>query len=326
MQSSRRRRRRPLPGSLTGYGRCALATNRDFWDPDAERFACGYNPDEAADDTLLVARVTGEGGELRATLFNYACHPTTLAWQNRLLSPDFVGAAREVLERTYGVPALFLQGASGELAPRDDYVGDHAVADRNGRQLGFAAAAAVESLPPPATCFRYTGIVASAANLGTWEHQPCDEEQRRASEQLVARLSQVELRLKDQVGVVSALPGVTPESRPEQEKELRRRFLSEELGDTPIHSMPIWAWRLGGALLVAVPNEAYSLLQIELRRRFAGIPLLVLGLTNEKLGYLPPRESYGSGVYQEQQSPYMGGCLEETIEVAASALDRLRPD
>ena len=28
-----------------GYGRCGLAANRDFWDAEAERFACGYNPD-----------------------------------------------------------------------------------------------------------------------------------------------------------------------------------------------------------------------------------------------------------------------------------------
>ena len=160
-----------------GHGRCALATNRDLWDADAGRFAAGYNPDVPADDTLLVARVTGDAGDVRATLFNYACHPTTLAWENRLLSPDYIGAAREVLESAFGAPALFLQGASGELAPRDDYVGETAVADRNGRQLGYAAAAAIESLPPPGTRFVYTGIVGSGANLGTWEYQPCDEEQ-----------------------------------------------------------------------------------------------------------------------------------------------------
>jgi hypothetical protein len=308
-----------------GYGRCALATNRDLWDADAERFACGYNPGAPADDTLLVARVTGDAGELRATLFNYACHPTTLAWQNQLLSPDYVGAAREVLERASAAPALFLHGASGDLAPRDDYVGDTAVADRNGRQLGYAAAAAIEGLPPPGTRFVYTGIVASGANLGTWEYQPCATEQLRASEQLAARLSHVELRRKEDLGVVEGLAGAAPDSGPEQEKALRRRFLNQELGDSPVHNMPVWLWRLGGALLVAVPNEAYSVLQVDLRRRFAGIPLLVLGITNGTLGYLAPRETYGSGRYQEQQSPYTAGCLEQTIEVVASALDELRP-
>jgi len=307
-----------------GAGRCALATNRDLWDDGAERFATGYNPEAPADDTLVVARVTGEDGELRATLFNYACHPTTLAWENRLLSPDYIGAAREVLEGAFGAPALFLQGASGELAPRDDYVGDTAVADRNGRQLGYAAAAALESLPPPGTRFVYTGIVASGANLGTWAYEPCETDQVRASEQLAARLSHVELRRKEALGIVESLSGETPDSVQEQEKALRRRFLSEALGDGPVYEMPVWTWRLGDALLVAIPNEPYSVLQVELRRRFAGTPLLVLGVTNRTFGYLSPQATYGTGLYQEQQSPFAPGCLEQTIEVAARTLDEVR--
>lgn len=306
-----------------GTGRCGLATNRDLWDAEAERFACGYNPDVPADDTLLVAMVTGDDGKPRATLFNYACHPTTLAWRNRLLSPDYIGAAREVLERAYGVPALFLQGASGDLAPRDDYAGETAVADRNGRQLGYAAAAALESLPPPGTRLVYTGIVASGANLGTCEHQPCDDAQVRESEELAARVHRVELRRKESLGVVDSLSGA--DSVQEREKALRRRFLSEALGEGPVYDMPIWAWRLGGALLVAVPNEPYSVFQVELRRRFAGTPLLVLGVTNRTLGYLSPEETYGTGLYQEQQSPFEPGCLEQTIEAAAAALGELRP-
>ena len=306
-----------------GTGRCALAANRDFWDAEGERFAAGYNPGAPADDTLLVARVTGEDGELRATLFNYACHPTTLAWENRLLSPDYIGAAREVLEKAFGAPALFLQGASGELAPRDDYVGDTAVADRNGRQLGHAAAAAIESLPPPGTRFVYTGIVASGANLGTWAYDQCQPEQVQAGKQLAATVSHVPLRRKEEMGVVDSL--ASPDSRQEQEKALRRRYLSQALGDDPVFQMPVWTWRLGEALLVAIPNEPYSVLQVELRKRFAGTPLLVLGVTNRTMGYLSPAETYGTGLYQEQQSPFAPGCLEQTIEVAAGALDELRP-
>ncbi len=88
--------------------------------------------------------------------------------------------------------------------------------------------------------------------------------------------------------------------------------------------MPLWTWRLGEALLVAVPNEPYSVFQIELRRRFEGVPLLVLMTTNGGVGYLCPRETYGTGLYQEQQSPYAPGCLEQTIDAAAAALADLR--
>ena len=110
----------------------------------------------------------------------------------------------------------------------------------------------------------------------------------------------------------------------EREKALRRAFLELALGEGPIHRMPLWTWRLGEALLVALPNEAYSAFQTELRRRFEGVPILVLTTTNGGVGYLCPRESYGSGLYQEQQSPYAPGCLEETIDAAGAALAGLR--
>ena len=307
-----------------GTGRCGLAANRDFWDAEAERWACGYNPGGAADDTVLVARATAADGHVLATFFNYACHPTTLAWDNRLLSPDYIGAAREVLETAFGAPALFLQGASGELAPRDDYVGDAAVADRNGRQLGHAAAAAIEALPPPGTVFAYTGIVASGANLGSWAYAPASPEQLAAAGRLEAVLTGVELARKEDLGVVESVTGATPDSPQEREKALRREFLRLALGDGPVHSMPLWAWRLGEALLVAVGNEPYSVFQQELRRRFPGTPVFVLMTTNGGVGYLPPRETYGTGRYQEQQSPYAPGCLEQSIEEAGDVLEALR--
>src|SRR5205085_10153628 len=100
-------------------GKCDLAANRDLPDPQQPRIICGYNPQKSADDALLVGRITaGSSGQTLATLVNYACHPTTLAWDNRLLSPDYVGAMREVVEAgSAGALCLFLLGASGELAP-----------------------------------------------------------------------------------------------------------------------------------------------------------------------------------------------------------------
>ena len=133
-------------------GSCRLAANRDLPEPAAAgrgtvpgRVVCGYHPRGEADDTLLVGRITTTAGRPLATIVNYACHPTTLAWDNTLVSPDYVGALRETIESaTNGAPAVFLQGASGDLAPRHQYVGDPAVADAHGRQLAHAALATRE--------------------------------------------------------------------------------------------------------------------------------------------------------------------------------------
>jgi len=98
-------------------GRCGMAANRDCWDAERGIFVCGYNQSTPADDTLLVGRVMGADGDLLATLVNYACHPTTLAWDNQLISPDYVGALRETVEEATGAPCFFMLGACGELGP-----------------------------------------------------------------------------------------------------------------------------------------------------------------------------------------------------------------
>src|SRR5262249_50753625 len=141
-------------------------------------------------------RVTGDDGAVRAILFNYACHPTTLAWDNRLLSPDYVGAAREVLEVAFGAPALFLQGASGDLGPREGFVGDTAVADRHGRQPGYAVASAVEGWPRPGASSVYTGIVKSGADIGTWAWQPLADAALDHAMRLEARVGGVTLPIR----------------------------------------------------------------------------------------------------------------------------------
>ena len=306
------------------YGRCTLGRNRDYFDVAQQRYACGFNPDQTADDTLLVGRVTADDGSVLATLFNYACHPTTLAWQNTLLSPDFISAAREVLERAFGAPALFLQGALGEMAPRDNYVGEAGTADRNGRQLGHAAAAAIEGLAPAGSRFVYTGIMPSGADLGTWAWQPSGASDIAEAQKLSAHMSQVVLARKTLAPVAELRARLAAATdRREQELIRRRLFIQLTLGESDTHSMPLWTWRLGQAAMVAIPNEPYTLFQISLRQRFAGVPLFVLGVTNGTLGYLAPRDSYGKGIYQEQQSPYAPGGLEQTIAEAGDAVAAL---
>ena len=176
----RQARQSVVPATITyGTGHCALAAHRDLWDEKTKQFVCGYHPAGPVDDTVLVGRVTAGDGKPLATFVNYACHPTTLAWQNTLISPDYIGALREVVEKETGVPCVFLQGASGDIGPREGFVGDVAVADRNGRQLGHLVLATLAQLPPPGTRYEYTGPVVSGATIGTWEHRPLPAERQK---------------------------------------------------------------------------------------------------------------------------------------------------
>ena len=167
-------------------GACSLAAHRDYYDEEWSHYVCGFNPEAAADQHVLAARITDQQGRLLAAIVNYACHPTTLAWDNRMISPDFVGAMRETVEQALGGVCVFLQGASGDLGPVEGFVGDVAVADRNGRQLGYAALEALTAAPPPNTSYDYQGPVVSGTAIGVWRRHPVSNAQPRADAALGA--------------------------------------------------------------------------------------------------------------------------------------------
>jgi hypothetical protein len=116
-----------------GQGSCSLAAHRDFPEPNnPKRYLTDFNPEIKANDTLLVGRVTRvKNHKILGTLVNYACHPTSLGWDNKLISPYYVGRMFEMIERkTGGAPYLFLQETSRDLAPAHQYEGVTNVTDQ----------------------------------------------------------------------------------------------------------------------------------------------------------------------------------------------------
>ncbi|HTL51214.1 MAG TPA: hypothetical protein VL860_01430 [Planctomycetota bacterium] len=339
-------------------GRCDLACNRDLPDPTGKtspyaapndgtavflgrrRIVCGYNPAEPADDTVLVGRVIADrvGGppsprhNILATLVNYACHPVTLAWENRLISPDYVGAMREVIEKDTAAPCLFLQGASGELAPALEYVGNPQVADTHGRRLGHAALSALEGMLPPLCESYFEQVVESGAPLATWNIRPrfrfnldagkvpaCKLQAMRASTDYLIKeeyppAAEIELQLADAIRRGERVLG----------ERLRRKLaVRQSMGDGTHVTSHQWLWQVGEALVAGVPNEAYSQLQMELRKQLAPHEVVVMNLVNGSTAYLPPAALYSQDVYQVWQTPYDRGCLEQTISACSEGLRKL---
>jgi hypothetical protein len=328
-------------------GKCTLAANRDYWDADSGQFVCGFNPSGPADDTVLVARVTAERGALLATLVNYACHPTTLAWENTLISPDFPGALREVVEGATGAPCVFLQGASGDLGPREGFVADPAVADRNGRQLGFAALAALEGLPPVGTRYRYKGPVISGATLGAWEHVPLEAEDLGRQARWRCRRWTVDLPYRPDLGSPEQVEADRARLQAEEEaaraagdqarardcralaERLTRRLLRlRGLPPGKTFPLPVALWQVGDAVWLAVEGEHYQVLQRSLRERFLGTPVMVLTLANgSRPAYLPGARAYGKGIYQESIAVLAPGCLERlSAEVGRQIEEWAKPE
>ncbi|HET6880187.1 MAG TPA: hypothetical protein VFI31_08535 [Pirellulales bacterium] len=329
------------PAIMTyGRGRCSLAAHRDLWDAGSGQWVCGYHPQGPADDTLVIARITDFAGHTRGVVVNYACHPTTLAWQNTLISPDYVGAMRELVEEATSAPCFFIQGASGDLGPQRGYTGDVRIADANGRQLGHAVLSALEALPPPGTRYQYAGPVVSGAVIGVWNDVPLDNdallaksrwqyrywtvplEYRAGLPTLEALTAQREQHLADEADARSAGDeALASRCRAKVEVATRQlvRFRGRSL-DRP-YLFPIHLWQIGDAFWVAAESEHYQLLQAALRQHFADRVIVVGTIVNGSLHtYLPPRDVYGTGIYQDTVALLAPGSLERLIEEIAGQI------
>lgn len=334
------------PASIVyGTGRCNLAAHRDYWDTDRNRFVCGYNPTGPADDTLMLAKITDDSGEIIGTVINYACHPTTLAWDNTLISPDWVGATRETVEREQGGLSLFLQGASGDLGPREGFVGDTAVADRNGRQVGYAALSALTSFANPDTEYQYAGPVISGTAIGTWRHVPrADASQSNLGawhwEELIVELpyrhdlptieqtkTERDYWLAEESNArIANNENRVRDCRAQVEQRTRQLNRLNHLAAGRYYPLKVYLGVVGEAIWIFVPGELYQTFQITLRDRFRPHPIFVSTLSNDwQPGYIPPASSYGYQIYQEVIAATSAGCSEILIESISRRLKAMLP-
>jgi hypothetical protein len=97
------------------------------------------------DRDLVVLKLTTAHGEPIALVWNYAIHGTMLGPRNRRLSGDVMGVASRAVEEALGVPALFVNGAVGDVRPRHHGETEQ---EHTGRALGEAIRAAWASATP----------------------------------------------------------------------------------------------------------------------------------------------------------------------------------
>jgi neutral ceramidase len=101
-----------------GLGRATFAMNRRTYKGDAVVF--GDNPDGPADWDVPVLRIKGTNGAVRAIVFGYACHGTSVRtgddWY--VVSGEYMAYARQHLEALHpGAVAIFLTGMGADSDP-----------------------------------------------------------------------------------------------------------------------------------------------------------------------------------------------------------------
>jgi len=141
-----------------GMGRAGFAMNRRVYQGD--QMAFGDNPDGPVDWDVPVLRVKGTNGAVRAILFGYACHGTSVRdgedWY--VVSGDYMAYARQYVEAHQpGAVAIYLtgMGADSDPAPR----GRLLHAKRHGLELAGAVIGVLDRpMRPVRGAFKLAGL------------------------------------------------------------------------------------------------------------------------------------------------------------------------
>jgi len=298
---------------------CDLAHLRDVPEPGSARYIVGFDGSSQPRRELAVGRITRASGEIVGTLLHYACHPTSLGWENRLISPDYVGAAREVLEAETNSPCLFLQGWSGDLAPRDQYAGDTRQADVNGRRVGLAALSALIGMLPPRVELHHGEVVESGAPL-----QVVRRAVREPAGAITAKSLAVPVPIKPMPSLAE-LEGMIADATGtyEIERLLRKRQVRQSVGNG--FRVPVYVVRLGEIAIAGVPGEMVSGWNQAIRGPDVQVHALGVNLVNGWYGYLPERHEYSRDQYSVWQTPFDAGAYEQVVDAISQELPTTEP-
>lgn len=248
-----------------GEGQCGFAANRR-----AQRIkpAAGAEPPPApVDHGVPVLVIRGQDDSLRAVLFGYACHSTTLAIYQ--INGDYAGFAQAALEERHpGAAALFMIGCGADCNPHPR--GQVELAQQHGQSL----AAVVDEV--------LRGTV-----------QPLRGP-------LKAGFEQVDLKLVPPPGKED-LERLLQDKNVYQQR-LARFLLGELAAGRPLPTScacPVQVLRFGDDLLmVALGGEACVDYALRLRREFAGRRIWIASYCNDIFAYVPSERVLQEGGYE----------------------------
>jgi hypothetical protein len=252
------------------------------------------------DHSVPVLCVTAPNGKLRAVLFGYACHNTTLTGEFYEVAGDYAGYAQAALERSHpGAQAMFLELCGGDQNP--DPRGRIDLPEKHGGELAEAVSRALakpqQNLAGPLrTAYELTRLTFAPHTRQTFE------EESRSSDRFKVRRAKLMLETYDRGQPIRSVP------------------------------YPVQAIRFGdGLALLTLGGEVVVDYSIRAHREYLGMNLVVAGYSNDVMSYIPSvrvlhedgYEASGAMVYYEQPGPYTDRVEEEIFAAVHRVLAKV---
>ncbi len=264
-------------------GQTAIAVNRRERQANG-KIEIGVHPDGPVDRSLGIVQARREDGSVLMTLVNFACHGTVLGPLNLLVSADWPGAMRGVVEADTGAPCLFIQGATGDLNPVVNVTQSDWSAMRDlGEQVGHAALETFSQLAPlECAPIRYQ-------RADTWlPLQASTLKSLHVYRKMLSRFAKVPSVLVDPI--------------------LNRRYpwkttveAHDGVWKTPMNVQVV---RLGELAYVGYGMEVFTEIGMAVKAFSPAHHTIFASLTTGCTGYLPTSAEHALGGYEVEQTPY----------------------
>jgi len=307
-----------------GRGECHINSNRRCVAPTGERFL-GVNPDGPCDHEVIVVQFDFPGGAPVATLVNYACHGTVMGPLNRLVTPDFPGAMKRVVEEAVGGRCIYLQGSAGDQGPVQGFQADTKVYRQLGRVLGHEVAKVALGLNAIPTALKLREVVPSGAPLGMYDSEfarrpalplrPADKEvlvplreglpdRKTAAEKLdfwKAKLKAARANA-DEASLTEAIYMA-------RRADIQLR-MADDFGGRTSAGVRTHFITFGDVALVGCNIEPFCDIGMAIKQQSPFPVTFMCGYTNGRMAYLPTADEWTKGGYEVENSPFGKGAAE----------------
>jgi hypothetical protein len=245
-----------------------------------------------ADHSVPVLAAYLPDGKLKAVLFGYACHNTTLGFNK--WSGDYAGFAQLALEKSHPeATAMFFMGCGGDQNPLPRKRIE--LAERYGNML---AAAVEETLIAPGTPH---GVAHGGERVGdAVDSVPAGTSLKTLAPKLKTSLEMVKLNLGPAPSEAE-LETLSTGTNNASHKRYASRLLAELKAGKSFaraYDYPLAVWRLGDSqILVALGGEPVVDYALKFKSQF-GSDTWVAGYSNDVMTYIPSLRVLKEGGYE----------------------------
>lgn len=323
-----------------GRGTSCIGINRRFARPEDGKIVVGRNVDGPIDPEVQVIRIDTLAGQPLSTIVDYACHPITVGPDCDLITPDYPGFMKRVVEEATGSTCLFLQGAAGDIGPIRGVArnGLHEYR-RLGAILGHEVSRIWWELELPARTERYSGTLESGAPLAIYEEEqrPDPERQLRVVHRSISLPTRpigdadmLGSEKKEYIDKLNQLrrsgseDDAVRDATMHAKRATMRAGLARQIEANPIREVEVQGISLGNDIvLLALAAEPFSEIGRAIKDASPFQYTLVSGYSNVGWAYLPTANAYSEGGYEVEVSPFSPDAEAQTVAECGALLQEL---